>query len=333
MPPLDLAFAKEFDGTAASLSKEMYRHITIRHMEIIASGLAPAVCEADLNELEGEIGHQFLDVQYSTVPALKGYNTMSNDKVRQQIRMQIDKLESRFRPVKDRILSLLPLLGSRGKGDELESRIHETFGYADDLELLRRYVNKLSSTKTAVVNSVLRRRIWTSFMSAKFDRAVSRLHLRLDDHFTNFGSIQSPARRGGGKRKYQGLNETRKQIGADQEIIRPLILKALDLKERIERHGRELEATEVAKLEAFSSHDSLLGFLTTAIYANWFYDTRALVETLGQDFLEEVVRAAHDLVKADTPKLREYNSTLEKKLGPSPDETDSQTSTDQPTDG
>ncbi|RSL89051.1 hypothetical protein CEP51_001443 [Fusarium floridanum] len=190
---------------------------------------------------------------------------------------------------------------------------------AGDLVLLRGYVDKLSRTKTVMGMKLSQKRIMSSFMAAKFDRAAARLATRIQGHISTLERFDSPARprNVGGGGQTRDLESLIRQAKVDIETYRSLFHRAEAMREVLAKEGDPRAVSVLDGIDHFvaTGHAGAWDTLAGGIEGDISRRDGVRVNSLGRDFVAKVLETGHDLIKGDVSTYRQLNTNLEMILG------------------
>ncbi|KAI8657797.1 hypothetical protein NCS57_01159000 [Fusarium keratoplasticum] len=279
---VDMAFAKSLDNGVYKECKGLAEDLTTLNTFILAAQVAlPRALQAEIDILRRQLSIHPEDPQDAEGQGQRRYPGLGG-------------LLSRNKAL---ALNSLPSLGSHIGFEKPDIVICDMLDIGGDLELLRRYVEKLVHTKTDTATTALDERVVTSFIAGKFDRATSRLASRIKAQISTLEKFAAPRDTRPSDRCAAMLHVLTEQGNPETE-----------------------EALKDVNLGDLPDHVATLAVLTCKIQADIENNHGALVESLGRDFVSKVLEAAHDLTKADLLTLKQLISNVERMLGLSPAE-------------
>ncbi|KAI8658758.1 hypothetical protein NCS55_01153600 [Fusarium keratoplasticum] len=208
---VDMAFAKSLDNGVYKECKGLAEDLTTLNTFILAAQVAlPRALQAEIDILRRQLSIHPEDPQDAEGQGQRRYPGLGG-------------LLSRNKAL---ALNSLPSLGSHIGFEKPDIVICDMLDIGGDLELLRRYVEKLVHTKTDTATTALDERVVTSFIAGKFDRATSRLASRIKAQISTLEKFAAPRDTRPsdvGEEQSWDLEETIMQILADNETVGSLI--------------------------------------------------------------------------------------------------------------
>ncbi|RSL64147.1 hypothetical protein CEP53_004209 [Fusarium sp. AF-6] len=317
---VDSAFAKQFDKAVVKYVEGMDTSIAEVKMYINAlEKRLDAEFEAELTSFAKKPIIHSQDTIHVGVPFLRAaYSSMSNDEIKDTVRGALKAVELLLGIAKTLALRSLPHFGLGDGPESVAGVIRDMLDNAGDLVLLRGYVDKLSRNKTVVGIKVPQKRIMSSFMAAKFDRATARLAARVQDHISTLERFDSPTRPhnvGGGQT--QDLASLIRQAKVDIETYRSLFHRAEAMREVLAKEGDPRAVSVLDGIDHFvaTGHAGAWDTLAGGIEGDISRRDGVRVNCLGRDFVVKVLETGHDLIKGDVSTYRQLNTNLEMILG------------------
>ncbi|RTE83722.1 hypothetical protein BHE90_001690 [Fusarium euwallaceae] len=319
---VDSAFAKQFDKAVVKYVEGM--DTSIAEVKVYITTLEKrldAEFKAELTSFAKKPIIHSQDTIHVGVPFLRAtYSSMSNDEIKDTVHGALKAVERLLGIAKTLALRSLPHFGLGDGPESVAGVIRDMLDNAGDLVLLRGYVdNKLSRTKTVMGIKMSNKRVVSSFMAAKFDRATARLAARVQGHISALERFDSPARphNVGGGGQTRDVASLIRQAKVDIETYRSLFHRAEAMREVLAKQGDPRAVSVLDGIDHFvaTGHAGAWDTLAGGIEGDISRRDGVRVNALGRDFVAKVLETGHDLIKGDISTYRQLNTNLEMILG------------------